>query len=391
MPSAPISMAKHHTDLRSFWIYALVLDRDIFVGKTTSPRISAVYSRHRCSDVAATRGFLDQEEAPSLHVLEELTCTGSEAYRHVLAWLHWFEAAGYCSINHTRTAVSSEELYPPTEEIYRKIPQLPVEQILEQTRLTKPSDGNRKPPRKLALLSQPRKQVQMNLRMEEKDKKRFDQFCRKNDLKSREALGLLLDQISKDHSHLDQLLSDQKALRQENETLKDKLAVQQGQALPSKERQMEAYLRFVKPIIAEYIRLISPQPEDHSLPAFPYKRFQKQTTARYEYPEEGTLLLTAEALLWGRNRARFLVGQDEDGNYRKLRHYSRETFVGILPWDYPSGIRWLIGCRQASDGAMEIAAAFPLPPEKVEAQAPLEKKPLRKASLDDLISKAKEE
>jgi len=382
-------MAKHHTELRSFRIYALVLERDVFVGKTTSPRISAVYSRHRCGDVAATRGFLDQEEAPALHVLEELTSTGADAYRHVLAWLHWFEAAGYCSINHTRTAVSSEELYPPTEEILRQLPQLPVEQILEQTRLAKPSDGNRKPPRKFLSLLQPEKQVQMNLRMTEKDKKQLDQFCRKNGLKAREALGLLLDQISKDHAHLDHLLSNQKTLRHENEALKDKLAVQQGQALSPKERQMEAYLRFVKPIIAEYIRLISPQPEDHSLPAFPYKRFQKQTTARYEYPEEGTLLLTAEALLWGRNRARFLVGQDDDGNYRKLRYYPKERFVGALPWDYPAGTRWMIGCRQVSDGAVEIAAAFPLPPGKVEIETSPKKEPLPKPSLDDLISQAK--
>lgn len=388
MPSAPISMAKHHTDLRSFWIYALVLDRDIFVGKTTSPRISAVYSRHRCSDVAATRGILDQPEVPSLHVLEELTCTGSEAYRHVLAWLHWFEAAGYCSINHTRTAVSSEELYPPTEEIFRQLPQLPVEQILARTHLEKPSDGNRKPSRKIPLLPQHEKQVQMNLRMAEKDKKRFDQFCKKNGLKSREALGLLLDQISQDHTHLNQLLSDQKALRQENEALKDRLAVQQGQLLSPKERQMEAYLHFLKPIVSEYIRLIDPQEEDHSLPTLPYKRFQKQTAAHYEYPEEGILLLTAEALLWGRNRARFLVGQGEDEKYWKMRYYPRETFAGALPWEYPAGTRWLIGCRQASDGALEIAAAFPLPPEKAEMEAPPEKVPLPKASLDDLIFQA---
>lgn len=383
-------MRNHHTEIRCFRIYALVLERDIFVGKTTSLRISAVYSRHRCGDVAATRGILDQPEAPSLHLLEELTCTGSEAYRHLLAWLHWFEAAGYCSLNHSRTAVASEELYPPTEEILGQISQLPVDELLTRTRLSKPSDGNRKPPRKFSLLPEPKKQVQMNLRMEEKDKKRFDQFCKKNGLKSREALGLLLDQLNQDHAHLDRLLSNQKALHQENEALKNRLAMQQGQALSPKERQLEAYLHFLKPIVAEYIRVIFPQKENHSLPTFPYKWFQKQTSTRYEYPQEGYLLLTAEALLWGRNRARFLVGQSEDGKFRKIRYYSKESFVGVLPWDYPARTRWLIGCRQASDSAMEIVAAFPLPPGKVEIESPPEKEPLPKASLDVLISKAKE-
>jgi len=360
------------------------------VGKTTSPRIAAVYSRHRCSDVAATRGFLDQGDAPSLHILEELTCTGSEAYQHMLAWIHRFEAAGYYSINHTRTVISSEDIYPSTEAILQQLSQLPVEQILEQTLLAKPSDGNLKPPRKFPLLAQPGKQVQMNLRIAEKDKKRFDQFCRKNGLTSREALGLLLDQISKDHVHLDQLLSDHKALQLENEALKDKLAVQQGQTFSPKERQMEAYLHFLKPIVAEYIRLVSPQEEGDRLTTLPYKRFQKQATVRYNYPEEGFLLLRTEALLWGRNRSRFLVGQGGDGKFWKIRYYPKETFAGALPWDYPAGTRWLIACRQASDGAMEIAAAFPLPPTKKEIEFLPEKEPLRRASLDDLISQAKE-
>ena len=111
---AGIIMGRHHTEIRQFRIFALVLGEEIFVGKTTSPRISAVYSRHRCGTVAATRGILDQGERPALHILEQLECTGADAYRHVLAWIHLFEQAGFCSINHVATAVSSDLLYPPT-------------------------------------------------------------------------------------------------------------------------------------------------------------------------------------------------------------------------------------------------------------------------------------
>ena len=110
-------MGRHHTEIRQFRIFALVLGKALFVGKTTSPRISAVYSRHRCGSVAATRGILDQAERPTLHILEQVECTGAEAYRHVLAWIHLFQQAGYSSINHEATVASSEYLYPPTEAI----------------------------------------------------------------------------------------------------------------------------------------------------------------------------------------------------------------------------------------------------------------------------------
>lgn len=177
MPCAVTIMGKHHTEVRPFRIFALILGEKVFVGKTTSPRISAVYSRHRCGNVAATRGILDQEEKPSLHILESLSCTGSDAYRHILAWIRLFEEAGYCSINHMATAISSERLYPLAEAILRKIQQEPMDQILARTFLKKPSDGNQKPSRKLLLLPKPEKLVQMNLRMCERDKKVFDRFC----------------------------------------------------------------------------------------------------------------------------------------------------------------------------------------------------------------------
>ena len=231
-------MGRHHTEIRQFRIFALVLGEEIFIGKTTSPRISAVYSRHRCGTVAATRGSLDQEERPSLHILEQLECTGADAYRHVLAWIHLFEQAGFCSINHVATAVSSDLLYPPTETILKALPQEPAQQILARTYVQKPSEANIHPSRRLAFLPEPEKQVQMNLRMTVKDKKTFDRFCRKHRLKSREALGLLLDQITGEDAHLKQLLSAQKDLREENNKLKDQLAVLSGKEPPVQEKNL---------------------------------------------------------------------------------------------------------------------------------------------------------
>lgn len=389
MRFAVIIMGRHHTEIRQFRIFALVLGEEIFVGKTASPRISAVYSRHRCGTVAATRGILDQEERPSLHVLEQLECTGADAYRHVLAWIHLFEQAGFCSINHVATAVSSDRLYPTTETIRKALPQEPARQILARTYVQKPSEANIRPVRKPAFLPEPEKHVQMNLRMTAKDKKNFDRFCRKHHLRAREALGLLLDQITGEDDHLKQLISARKDLREENKKLKDQLAARSGKEPTLQEQRSAAYLCFLQPGLTEYIQRIFPNEDGEVLPAIPYKRFRKQTGIRYEYPqEEGFLVLTAEASLWGRNRSRFVVGRGERGEYLKLRYYPKPLYAGVPIWDYPGGTRWLIGCRQSADGAMEIAASLPLPPVPEKTGVPAASE--QRLSLDLQIRKAAE-
>lgn len=390
MPCAVTGMSKHHTEIQRFRIFALILKTDFFVGKTTSPRISAIYSRHRCGKVAATRETMDQEHPPSLYILEELKCTGAEAYRHVLAWIRRFEEAGYCTINHMGTAIASKALYPPTEVILSRLLTEPMDQLLERTYVPKPSAANWKPSRIQSVLSNPEKHVQMNLRMTPKDKRRFDLFCKSNNLKAREALGLLLDQITGDEEHLRQMMSEQKTLRQENENLKNQLAVRQGKILSPMDQKPAEHLQFLKKGLVEYTGLICPNEEETSLPVFPYKQFRTQSDIRYEYPEsEGFLLLRAEAMLWGRHRSRFIVGRGQNGEYLKVRYYPNPLYVGAFLWDYPAGTQWLVGCRRAADGAMEVAAVFPLPLRMESAKTsvvPIETE--RRISLDDQIRNA---
>lgn len=145
----------------------------------------------------------------------------------MLDWIHLFEQSGFCSINHVATAVSADRLYPPTETILQSLPSEPVQQILEQTYVPKPSEANLRPSRKLAFLPDPEKKVQLNIRMTVKDKKNFVRFCRKHRLKSREALGLMLDQVTEEDTHLQRLLSTRNTLREENIKLKEQLAVAQ--------------------------------------------------------------------------------------------------------------------------------------------------------------------
>lgn len=59
-----------YTDEKQITIYALVNPIEgpfVYIGKTASHRISAVYSRHRTGNVASTAGYCDlEDEVPEL-------------------------------------------------------------------------------------------------------------------------------------------------------------------------------------------------------------------------------------------------------------------------------------------------------------------------------------
>ena len=64
-----------YTDPVPYYIFALLLEDDgdkwSFVGKSGGQRISAVYSRHICGNVAATEGFFTHIDKPGLYILED--------------------------------------------------------------------------------------------------------------------------------------------------------------------------------------------------------------------------------------------------------------------------------------------------------------------------------
>ena len=385
-----ITMGKHHTEIRPYRIFALVLEKDFFIGKTASPRISAVYSRHRCGNVAATRETMDQEQPPALYILEELNCTGAEAYKHILAWICRFEEAGYCTINHTGTAIASETLYPPAKATFQKLMQEPMDQILARSHVPKPSEANRKPSALQRILMKPEKNIQMNLRMSPKDKHTFDRFCRKHHLNAREGLGLLLDQITGEEDHLRPLLEERAASQQECDQLRTRLRDLEKEHFPAGEQRALDYLYFLKTGLTDYLHQTAPIPEGKPLPACSYKQFKSRSGVHPEYPEqEGFLVMQAVAMLWGRNKSRFIVGRGSAGECLKLRYYPKPLYMGPLIWEYPPGTQWFLGCLRSADGAMEVAAAFPLLPEwkqqeVVVASAETDWRP----SLDDQIRSA---
>ena len=184
-------------------------------------------------------------------------------------------------------------------------------------------------------------------------------------------MGLLLEQTEGIDTHLQQLRQKEQAPPRQDQSQKA-------------EARAADFLAFLRPELANYLRMICPL--GSPLPGIPYKRFPGYK--KYEFPEEeGFSYVQVKALLWGRNRSQFIMGEGEDGKLVKFRYYQRPLYAGLRITT--EGL-WLVGCRKASDGAMEVAAAFPVPPiPEPEPEQEQETEKHRKASLNDIILAAK--
>lgn len=371
---------KQYSAVHNYRIYAMILkaeEKYVFIGRTRGRRLSAVYSKHRTGTVKATEGYFDQDDRPEMYLLEEISVSGSEAYKHVVAWCHIFRKMGYVGINHEGTLSQAEDLLPATRAIVDKLSQEPLDQILLRAYLENPADMDRKPERlNFETVSDRQKEtVQVNIRLQRRDKERFEKFCRDVAVNQREGFAVLLDRIhaSGEYSGLCALLQERDrkriSLEKENRKLKAKLDSWTANGKSPKELALEQWMGLLYEGINEYLQMLFPDTDrECSLVKMSYRKYvkDKRWKDKPQYPEEeGFLILRLEAILWGNSlhRASFLVGTGEDGCLYKLRCYPKANYVGIPPqassYAFP-GALWYVGYRKSKDGAMDLMASFPL-------------------------------
>lgn len=393
---------RFYEEEKIFTVYALHISEEeeyVFVGKTRSPRISAIYSEHICGKRASTAAYFDKEDRPNLYVLETLWTTEDEAYKHVVAWVKVFQDNGYVCINHEGTLRHAEGILPETLEMVRNITRAPLKSILKERYVEHPKDADRK--------EDDNQQgpdceeiIQMNLRLNQSVKQKFDTFRKRTGTNQREAFLLLLDHAEGDSDYLNlkKILNERDKkilmLKKENDVLKKELSIEKKK--PTADELLEEQYRFMQFGIRTYLDCVySNLKNEQPLKSLNYKKFMKQIASdQYEYPkQEGFMLLILEAVLWGTSihRARFLVGEGVDGKRYKLRYYPKQKYVGVDIHDLSKGKYWL-GFRKAKDGAMELMAAFPMYPvfaaereEKVSDNIGD-----KKISLEEMIKKAKD-
>lgn len=386
----------------------------VYVGKTSAVHFSKVYWRHINGKIEATESYFDAENKPCAHMLSEHTLTTADAYKHIIAYVHLFQKAGYFCLNYNGTLHHAAHPMPETLEIIHALEREPLDDLLARTKLKKHTDADRKiaktkeQPADINFQSNASTEtskapIQMNVRIKPEDKIQFDNYRKQLNLNQQEAFSLLLDQI--DNRQYEDLLTKKdnqiQKLKKENEKLKKKLSREEI-SIPQPEQKARAFLSFAKDGITYYESLLPLPSNVPPLPRHSYRFFTKKvlTGLPYRYPEkDGYTVLNLEKILWsnGRNRACFLLGTDENGHRIRLRYYPKEYHLMcsfLRSKQAFLNARWLVGYQLAKDQAMEVVFAIPLP-SKVFSQTPNQSTDItihhpekHQSSLQDLITQA---
>ena len=126
-----------------------------------------------------------------------------------------------------------------------------------------------------------------------------------------------------------------------------------------------------------------------------YKEYKKRFSSLddYKYPEPGQILLSLEAIVWGKGKGTmyFVLGADDNGRQYKIRFYPKDWYTGIYIRQSPyatKGSWWLIGCQKAKDGAADLVGALPIHSAGVVMSAGV--RPESKMPLSEKIRRAHE-
>lgn len=242
---------------------------------------------------------------------------------------------------------------------------------------------------------QPTADQRMSMRVMERDKERFRNYCSSYHLRQADGFSRLLSQAATEPGEDILRLSKQlKEAEQKNAALQKKnqqmyaLMAMPGNSQP--ERNARDALMLVKQAVGQYLDLMQPQGEVYRQPIKPmrYDRLRRTfpNIRAYQYPEEErAYVVEVEALAWGKSRlpVLFAFGKAEDGAYLKFRYYPKKEFVGYSLRDYAqTGSVWMLAGKKALDGAVDLMAALPLPKQVLSR---------KRGSLDALIAAAQEE
>ena len=359
-------------------IYALVKDKEVYIGKTKGKRVSAVYSSHCCGEHAATcRRFAKPMPAPELHVLIRREMQDFEAYKYVLAYIRVFREAGYVILNAPRSIERSNDLKEDTQRIFDEIKPTGVSELLQSTKINKLTDADITMPEELAEDRKDNKCSHLTIRLTKEEKEHFQELGGSLHLNQRETLLYLFDKCKQEdpmfldlegdtylRAILDCYRKDVARLRKANLELHEKLTASRDDKSKKLKDARESFAA-VKASVAKYFSLQdSAVPIPLELEYGLYRQFED--VDMYEYPETaGTFQIRPQVVLRGHGRysAWFVLGVTESGRYLKVRYYPRKDYVGVPIPDSRFTVRgsvWLVGCEAANDGAMDLYCSYPL-------------------------------
>lgn len=374
-------MSSHFcTEVRRYWIYCILdeITETVFVGKSYAKRPKTQYYSHMREEHTLTKdtysiAYLTE---PDFIILECVYCTGRTAFKHVLAWYHYFEEHGYTILTDEKAGHMVDNFSYETQEIYDQVcAPFELDEVLTR-RILEPVIE----PKKEDKQKDKEKLVQFNVRLKESVAKAYRSFCNEQGATQSDGLRLLL--LGEDFADRDMVMRSYQqefdAIKTENRKLKE-----ENKKLLTLQRDKESWaLRHRKEWIHVAKNIVSRMVERAYIPYFPFelnkKIFRFKSKEGYElfsshhYPREGGCFeVIVSGLVYGlgrgnngpeRNVPLFVCGELKDNTPLKFRWYPRQDFIGVHPNDKNISFegKWLLGGVIAKDGAADLVCAVPL-------------------------------
>lgn len=379
-----------YTEPRQHRIYALI-DRELkvaFVGKSYAQDLSSLYSKHINGRSYHTADYFGKEPSkvkPELLILEEVHCTGAVAYKHIVAWSLYLEEHGFLMLTQNGTMLYSEQLLPETQEIYDRISQQAIEEVLQRT-----ASLTRNPQKEKAVRNKEQKvsKPKLSIRVDKQDRDIFMELKRGMGVTQREVFHLLLDSIilnndSNDISLIRRQKNQIQDLEQEVQNLKHSLA--EERTSKKHDRRIGEILSHAKTVVSSYLRR---QMEGIYYIEKPLRPVRKPLNNIHDFPyptESGQASIQLDEMVYGKSHGMvFVLGWTEDGKPIKLRHYGKREFLGIDPRFSEYAVRgtwWQVHYHLDEHGAADLIAALPL----LSKVQPTENQLDKKSALDEVI------
>lgn len=369
-------------------------EESAYIGKTYSDNPRARLRAHLRGECELTADDFGPEApnpgAIKFQLLESVVCTGSDAYRHVVAWCYFFEERGMLLLNAAGTSRDTEHLHPKTKAIYDTVcAPFSVEEVLarEVEPLKRPPNSKGHAPA----------YHNLNILVPAETAETFQEFCAQQNLMQKDALRYLL--LAQENLSSQKLIASiQREFSEKDaqiDDLKATIAEKQARIQRAKDRNrvvIATCQQYVDDIVLSLPNFVYPSIKPMS---FNTAKFKLDFSA-YAYPESsGCDYFYLEHLVYGRGPAAalFLLGFKSNGKKIKLRWYDKDTYVGRYfprsPYAHENS-PWLVGYTAAADGAVDLVIAIPLEPLEPfdEAEILSDSPSALHPSIDELIAAA---
>lgn len=143
------------------------VDKEFYVWKTKAPNSYQAYKDHANLRYGRTKPLFEKSELmkkfPQMYILETITATGEQAFRHCIAWTKYFIEHGYQPLSNDKIVGYTEDLLEETSEIFESICETPLDKVLCKERMKVENFSRREAGAKMG----PRNQIKISVSEEE--------------------------------------------------------------------------------------------------------------------------------------------------------------------------------------------------------------------------------